>query len=274
MEDKKKRKRSSSKGKRNGRYVSRKKRCRCRHRKLGMILVLLLLLFVVVLFMAAQYIDFGPGQTGTEANTNPPAVSTVQTDPTQPTEVTEPVIVHTIPQETITKDVMGAYTEVFIHYQRAVSEKWDIDRCEENQISYMVSFLDNLNRIGYYLVDLDGDTHPELIISDGQTIYDMYCLTTKGVQWVLSGAERNAWTLCEGNILKNIGSNGAASSLYDFYTWNGSMLVTERNVIFNGEMDAPWSTIYRNEQQVLTPEEADALIRSYTEIQIPKKNIP
>lgn len=275
MEEKKKRKRSSSNRKKNGRYVSKKRR-RLRERRLGMIFVLLLVVFVVVLILAAQYIDL---DNSPETNETAAPAATESTAPAPETQApatvqTVPPETEKIPEATIPTDAMAAYSEVFIRYQRAVSESWDIDRCEENQISYMVSFLENLDRLGYYLVDLDGDSHPELIISDGNNIYDMYALTTKGVHWVLTGAERNAWSLCEGNILKNIGSNGAASSLYDFYTWDGANLVTERNVIFNGAMDTPWSTIYQNQQQVISEAEADALIDSFVQIRIPTQKIP
>ena len=67
--------------------------------------------------------------------------------------------------------------------------------------------------LGYALMDLDGNGNKELIITDGNVIYDLYILLDDGPGHLLSSWERNAYYLCDGNAIQNVGSNSAASSL-------------------------------------------------------------
>ena len=166
-------------------------------------------------------------------------------------------------------DPMDAYQQILDRYARAVSEKWDFDQCEQNDVSYMVMFRDNLDHLGYYLVDLNGDDRMELIISDGNVIYNLYALVGGQVQKVVSGAERNSWQLCEGHILKNIGSNGAAGTIYDFYTWDGEKLVSQRNITFDLTQEEPVHTTSQGQTIALSEEEAFAMIDAYGQVSIP-----
>jgi hypothetical protein len=146
--------------------------------------------------------------------------------------------------------------------------------CEENNICYMVMFREDLSSLGYCLIDLNGDGQQELIISDGNVIYDLYASVRGHMMWVLSGGERNSYQLTADNRILNRGSNGAASFLYNVYSWDGAKLVTERSVFFNAMQEDPWVTTVDERQEVLTEDEAMALIESYQQIPIPMESIP
>lgn len=189
---------------------------------------------------------------------------------TQPTEQTETIetTVRTEPDPLVT------YGYIFDLYAQAVAEDWDYERCEENGVCYMVMFLDDLDSLGYCLLDMNGDGFSELLISDGNVIYSMHAQVRGHVMGVFLGWERNSWQLCENNILMNRGSGGAFNTEYNFYFWDGSKPVLERNVTFNGMNDDPWTTIYNGVTEVLTEDEAYALVDSYALVPISIEKFP
>lgn len=219
----------------------------------------------LLILAAAGWMFFGGSEPVDPAETMEPQQSDIVETTAATTETTVPV---TEP------DPMTVYGDIFRLYAQAVSEEWEFDTYEANRISYMVMFQENLERLGYYFVDLNGDGISELIISDGNVIYDLYAQVNGEIIWVVSGAERNSWQLCEGNILKNTGSNGAASSIFAFMTWDGEKLVLERNIIFNGMAPEPWTTTYAGSTQIITEDEANGLMESYPVIRIPLEALP
>lgn len=171
-------------------------------------------------------------------------------------------------------DPLADYRYIFELYRRAVSEKWDFIACEENRICYMIMFQEDLSKLGYYLIDLNKDGQRELIISDGEVIYDLYASVHGDVLWVLSGGERNSYRLTADNKILNRGSNCAASFVYNLHSWDGTKAVNECSIFFDATQEEPW-VITRNEQQdVVTESEAMALIESYQVIPIPLEPIP
>lgn len=238
--------------KKGGRFLKQK----APKRRFGwIILVLLMIAGTLALFFFAQ---------STED-------SDETTVPVQPSETNETT---TVPTETTEPDPLAVYGYIFDLYAQAVAEDWDYEQCEKNRVCYMVMFLDSLDSLGFYLVDMNGDGISELLISDGNVIYAMHAQVRGHVMGVFLGAERNSWQLCENNIIMNMGSNGAASTVYDFYIWDGAKPVLERNITFNGMNEDPWTTTYNGVTEVLSEDQAYALIEAYGHVEIPMEAFP
>ena len=258
-----------------GRYLA-KKPCECRKRSKSWILVLL------VILIGAGFLLWQNGSAEapelTESTGEPPENAASQSSAMDQEVTEEPVTSDTEPAETTLAstdaDPLAVYKPIFDVYAQAVAEDWEIDQFEAHSISYMVMFLDNLDRLGYYLVDLNGDGTQELIISDGNVIYDLYANVNGEVIWVLSGAERSSWMLCNDNILKNNASGSAYSSEIDFYTWDGTQLVLQRNITFDGRLENPWSTTVEGNTQTISEQEATDLTQSYGMLHPPIEKLP
>jgi hypothetical protein len=212
-----------------------------------------------------------PSESDAPVESTTPAESTSQ-EATEPTVITTEPIVTEAP--TTAPDPLADFRHIFELYRRAVSEKWDYIACEENQICYMVMFQEDLSRLGYTLIDLNGDGNQELILSDGNVIYDLYATVQGQTVRVLTGGERNSFQLTADNRIVNRGSNGAASFIYNILTWDGAQTVTERSIIFDDMQNDRWVTTYGDQREVLTEEAAMALIDSYQVIRIPAEPIP
>ena len=106
----------------------------------------------------------------------------------------------------------------------------------------MVMFLEDLSRLGYHTPDLDNDGVRELIISDGNVIYDLYTLKGEELVWLLSGGERNSYQLCLNGFIFNHGSNGAASFQDNVYYVKNGELVLKEGIYFDGMKEpATWT---------------------------------
>lgn len=166
------------------------------------------------------------------------------------------------------------YDDILEKYVTAINEGWDGSQCAEADISIMVRDVESLDELGYALMDLDGNGNQELIVTDGNVIYDLYTLTDDGPAHVLSGWERNAYYLCDGNAIKNVGSNSAASSFYTFYYFSGQELVFSHTVQFAADRDSehPWFTGTSPDEDQWTPiteEEANEILDSLITVSIP-----
>ena len=92
--------------------------------------------------------------------------------------------------------------------------------------------------------------------------------------WVLTGGERNSFQLTEDNRIINRGSNGAASFVYNVYSWDGTKTVNELNIFFDAMTETPWVITRGDQQSASTEDEAVALIESNQAIPIPMEPIP
>lgn len=109
-----------------------------------------------------------------------------------------------------------AYAHVIEKYFKAYQENWSHEQYMENDICYVLKDLD-FNSFGYTTMDLNGDDTVELIITDGNLIYDMYMLMDDGgAGHLISAGERMRYFLCEDNVIGYRGSSGASNSFMDF----------------------------------------------------------
>ena len=162
----------------------------------------------------------------------------------------------------------SAYASVVERYKQALAEKWDLQQCGDNDISLMISyFVDEPDRISAQMMDLDSNGVDELIITDGMMIYDLYTMQNGSPVKLLTGWERNAYRLCQNNVIYNQGSNGAASSVRNFYQLMGGELVMVESVVFDAikDFDNPWfrSSDGETPEVPITEEEANRIMDSY-----------
>lgn len=178
----------------------------------------------------------------------------------------EPTETETMPAETM--PTTQAYEHVLQTYEDAIAQNWDPSQCQERDISILVSYVETPNDLGYALIDLDGNGSNELLISDGNVIYDLYTLTDDGPYHVFTGWERNSYTLCEGNVIANRGSNGAASSVNNFFRFSGTELVQQQIVTYDAytDQDNPW--FVGIDMEPVSESEAQAIIDSYIQVPI------
>lgn len=160
------------------------------------------------------------------------------------------------------------YLPVLEKYRTALREKWDMQQCSDNDISLMISyFVDESDRISAHMMDLDGNGVNELIITDGMMIYDLYTLKNGSPVHLITGWERNAYRLCLNNVIYNQGSNGAASTVFNYYQLLAGELVLVESVVFdaNKDFENPWfrSSDGETPEEPLTEEEANTIMDSY-----------
>ena len=84
-------------------------------------------------------------------------------------------------------------------------------------------------------MDLDGDGREELIVGTEGEIFDLYTLNETGDTLIslCSASERDTYTYCEGNFIRNVGSSGADNSVDIYYAVKNGKLEPVRSLIFD-----------------------------------------
>jgi len=144
------------------------------------------------------------------------------------------------------KNVNPEYIPCLQLYETALREDWNPGICAENGISLMVGYYGELfDELGYALIDLDGNGVNELIITDGNYIYDLYTIVDDeeyGPLRLLTGSERITYNLMEYNRIFCWGSSGAAVSHYTFSVLEGRELRIQEGYLYDADTDPenPW----------------------------------
>lgn len=136
------------------------------------------------------------------------------------TEEAGPTITEAADSET---DYDTLYSEILDKYHTALSEKWDVEKIQEEALNWIiVGYEDPLNQVGYLITDIDGNGIPELLIGDisgeefmDKMIFDLYTLEEEEPVLIFAGWDRNRYYMCSDGFIANEGSSGAAYS--DFY---------------------------------------------------------
>jgi len=156
-------------------------------------------------------------------------------DDTTLPSTTEDTRDQTEPQELSYKSI----AEKYIH---AIEEDWDMVRLQEEDISYLVMFLDRPEDLNYLITDLDGNGTEEMIVTDGNVIFDLYTSIEGEYVHILSGAERDSFTLTPNNEIVNVSSGGAGYTVYRMYLFYGTNLIPMEMIVCDASRDpaAPW----------------------------------
>lgn len=182
-----------------------------------------------------------------------PGYSPIAEDPTASTT-----------QATENARLPDAYQEIIETYAAAIREGWNPEQCMNANISILTANVQSTDELGYALMDLDNDGEEELLITDGNVIYNMYSLTPEGgtVCWI-TGMERDAYYLSDDHIIANVGSGSAAIQYYIFYSFSNNSLDVIQQVTFNAEANPenPWFVRDMNEN--VTEERAKEIIDAY-----------
>ena len=135
-----------------------------------------------------------------------------------------------------------SYKPLAAKYVQSIAEDWDMIRCKEEDISYLVMFLDKPEDLGCLITDLDGNGIDEMIVTDGNLIYDLYTCSGGEYIHILSGAERDSFTLTADNEIVNVSSGGAGHTLYRMYLYYGTNLIPMELILCDASKDAiaPW----------------------------------
>ena len=119
------------------------------------------------------------------------------------------------------------YADVLAKYKKALSEKWDSDKLEKNDMSavyyqiYTSDKCDLTERIGYAFRDVNNDGTVELLIGDisedESVIFDVYTTVDRKPAHVASGWYRNRYYLYDYGICNEYSESAFASGfrIYD-----------------------------------------------------------
>ena len=151
-------------------------------------------------------------------------------------------------------DEEALFMPVMETYGKALKEDWNPGQCMENGISLMIGYYGELyDSVGFAFMDLDGDGIDELLVTDGNYIYDLYSFinTEEDIPVrVFSASERSTWMLVqgsrnrdnEGTYLYNHGSGGAGYGTHVYYRLQEGNLIPVEGYLYDVESNPenPW----------------------------------
>lgn len=152
------------------------------------------------------------------------------------------------------------YKPLAAKYVQAIEEDWDMARLQEEDISYLIMFLDKPENLSCLIEDIDGNDVQEMIITDGNVIYDLYTIADGEYVHILSGAERDSYTLTVNNEIVNLSSGGAGHTIYRIYLYYGTNLIPMELIVCDASKDptAPWFRGIDDPEDVTPISEAEA----------------
>ena len=114
------------------------------------------------------------------------------------------------------------YKDILEKHLTAIIEKWDSNKLEKENMSYMYNITPK-DKIGYAYYDINADGIDELVIgeiTEGNwkgVIYDIYTMVDRKPQHVISGGSRNRYYVCDNSFVCREYSSGALESGVDVY---------------------------------------------------------
>lgn len=142
------------------------------------------------------------------------------------------------------EESLRRYETTLNKYVRAAEEGWSAETCSANEISILCAGL-SADRLGFALLDLDGNGVQELIVAmddESQSILDLYTLSGGVPVRVLSSGDSSVYFLGEGSGIENIVLESGSCTNYIFSRLNGAELIQEQILRFDTQKDPenPW----------------------------------
>lgn len=138
------------------------------------------------------------------------------------------------------------YEPIIEKHRQAIRENWNPGQCMENGISLMIGYYGELyDNLGHNQYDLNGDGNDELIITDGNNIYDLYTIVsdeTVGPLRLIDATERQQYFMTTDGHIYAMGSGGAMLSYHTLYTLGQRDLVLQKGYVMDANENAknPW----------------------------------
>ena len=114
------------------------------------------------------------------------------------------------------------YNDILEKHKTALIEKWDSNKLEKENMSYMYNILPQ-DKIGYAYYDINADGIDELVIGEiaqgnwKGVIYDIYTMVDRKPRHVISGGQRDRYYVCDNSFVCREYSSGALESGVDIY---------------------------------------------------------
>ena len=183
----------------------------------------------------------------------------------------------TEPQDSTEAALTGAnayYGSILNKYATALRDNWDVAQCHSADISPRIIEEDVRDKLGFCLRDLDGNGIEELIISDGEQVYDVFTiLPNDGLGHLFCASENVFLKLCEGNVIKRQETVDGAT-YWQFYTLvnDFDFSIQEAVVLRDGQyFSGPSDT---NVQPISKDEAGDIIVSKYPKLKLDITPIP
>ncbi|MGM9588987.1 MAG: hypothetical protein ACI3V0_02295 [Faecousia sp.] len=143
-------------------------------------------------------------------------------------------------------DEMEYYDPLIARYRQALTEKWNPGKCMEEDLSIMVGYVgDFVGELGYALRDLNDDGINELIVTDGEKIYDLYTIIQDEITGPLhlrTAGERTNYYLTQENWIYCHASGSAFVSYYTLCRLDGMEWIQLEGYLYDARTDPnnPW----------------------------------
>ena len=119
--------------------------------------------------------------------------------------------------DTLTLADYPEYKDIVQKYYDGAAAGWNIGQFQEQNLCYLAGYYADINKLGYFLQDIDNNGTAELFIGaldDGSDTYeemffDMYTLINGRLSLVTTSGERDRYYLCTDNTIANEGSGSA-----------------------------------------------------------------
>lgn len=169
----------------------------------------------------------------------------------------------------------GSYEQLLDLYAQAISEGWGPEACSEADISIRIGRPEYYPVPGYQFMDIDHNGVEELLITDGDIIYDLYTQVDGQILRLFTSGERDFYRLCEGYVISYQGARSASSTVYQFFKWENDTLVQIEEILFDqsDETNSPWFRVNSGDGtnlmlEPITEEQANEIIDSYSSVSI------
>ena len=169
------------------------------------------------------------------------------------------------------------YRDTLAQLSKAVDEKWDASKLEENDMSPMYF---SVEKAGYAYRDVNHDGIDELLvgeITDGEmkgVIYDIYTMADRKPVHVLSGTSRDCYFVLDSGFIMNKYSGGAGMSGFQTYDIepNTTNLLPQVGLKYDSyeNEEKPWFVTYsepeKEEWEGITEEEYNTNLERFENI--------